>query len=159
MPHDKPHGVMRIPENQCMLLPKAQKMRAIKQTMALITDSIGCTKCAPAQMPWHLRHLNPALLNRQGMNKLRSIVHFWVGAQPCRLSREGGCQDNYADARFEQPVVWATRAIVSFNCPHFRALGSSTQKFSRILMMPSGLACGTRSSLWACFCSCFGHRH
>ncbi len=51
-----------------MLLPKALKMRAIKQTMALITDSIGRTKCAPAQMPWHLRHRNPALLNRQGMS-------------------------------------------------------------------------------------------
>ncbi len=59
---------MRIPENLCMLLPKALKMRAIKHTMALITDSIGCTKCAPAQMPWHLRHPNPALLNRQGMS-------------------------------------------------------------------------------------------
>ncbi len=59
---------MRIPENLCMLLPKALKMRAIKQTMALITDSIGRTKCAPAQMPWHLRHRNPALLNRQGMS-------------------------------------------------------------------------------------------
>ena len=59
---------MRIPENHCMLLPKALKMRAIKHTMALITNSIGCTKCAPAQMPWHLRHLNPALLNRQGMS-------------------------------------------------------------------------------------------
>ncbi len=58
---------MRLPENHCMLLPKALKVRAIKHTMALITDSIGCTKCAPAQMPWHLRHLNPALLNRQGM--------------------------------------------------------------------------------------------
>ncbi len=43
-------------------------MRAIKHTMALITESIGCTKCAPAQMPWHLRHPNPALLNRQGMS-------------------------------------------------------------------------------------------
>ncbi len=59
---------MRIPENLCMLLPKALKMRAIKHTMALITDSSGCTKCAPAQMPWHLRHLNLALLNRQGMS-------------------------------------------------------------------------------------------
>ncbi len=43
---------MRIPENLCMLLPKALKMRAIKQTMALITDSIGRTKCAPAMPPW-----------------------------------------------------------------------------------------------------------
>ncbi len=51
-----------------MPLPKAPKMRAIKHTMALITDSTGCTKCAPAQMPWRLRHLNPALLNRQGMS-------------------------------------------------------------------------------------------
>ncbi len=59
---------MRIPENLCMLLPKALKMRAIKHTMALITDSIGSTKCAPAQMPWYLRHVNPALLNRQGMS-------------------------------------------------------------------------------------------
>ncbi len=59
---------MRIPENLCMLQPKALKMRAIKHTMALITDSSGRTKCAPAQMPWHLRHLNPALLNRQGMS-------------------------------------------------------------------------------------------
>ncbi len=59
---------MRFPENLCMLLPKALKMRAIKQTMALITDSIGRTKCAPAQMPWHLKHRNPALLNRQGMS-------------------------------------------------------------------------------------------
>ncbi len=68
VPHDRPHGVMRIPENLCMLLPKALKMRAIKHTMALITDSIGRTQCAPAQMPLHLRHLNPALLNRQGMS-------------------------------------------------------------------------------------------
>ncbi len=43
-------------------------MRAITHTMALITNSIGGTKCAPAQMPGHLRHLNPALLNRQGMS-------------------------------------------------------------------------------------------
>ncbi len=57
-----------IPENLCMLLPKALKMRAIKHTMALITDSSGRTKCAPAQMPWHLRHLDPALLGRQGMS-------------------------------------------------------------------------------------------
>ncbi len=59
---------MRIPEYLCMLLPKALEMRPIKHTMALITDSIDCTNCAPAQMPWHLRHLHPALLNRQGMN-------------------------------------------------------------------------------------------
>ncbi len=59
---------MRIPENLCVLLPKALKMRAIKHTIARITDSSGCTKCAPAQMPWHLRYLNPALLNRQGMS-------------------------------------------------------------------------------------------
>ena len=59
---------MRIPENLCMLLPEALKLRAIKHTMALIADSIGGPKCAPAQVSWHLRHLNPALLNRQGMS-------------------------------------------------------------------------------------------
>ncbi len=76
---------MRIPENQCMLLPKAQKMRAIKQTMALITDSIGCTKCAPAQMPWHLRHLNPALLNRQGMCTYPKMEN---GSELCHWKRQ-----------------------------------------------------------------------
>ncbi len=40
---------MRIPENLCMLQPKALKMRAIKHTMALITDSSGRTKCASDQ--------------------------------------------------------------------------------------------------------------
>ncbi len=72
--------LMRIPENLCMLLPKALKTRAIKHTMALITDSIGCTKCAPAQMPWHLRHLNPALLNQQGMSthpKMKNGSKLW----------------------------------------------------------------------------------
>ncbi len=69
VPHERPHGIMRLLKNPCMLLPKAlkMKMRAIKDTMALVADSIGGTKGAPAQMSWHLRHLNPALLNRQGM--------------------------------------------------------------------------------------------
>ncbi len=68
VPHERPHGIMRILENLCMLLPKALKMRAIKDTMALVTDSIGGTKGAPAQMSRHLRHLNLALLKRQGMS-------------------------------------------------------------------------------------------
>ncbi len=59
---------MRILENLCMLLPKALKMRAIKDTMALVADGIGGTKCAPAQMSRDLRHLDPALLNWQGMS-------------------------------------------------------------------------------------------
>ncbi len=33
-----------------MLLPKALKMRAIKDTMVLVADSIGGTKCAPEAM-------------------------------------------------------------------------------------------------------------
>ncbi len=70
VPHERPHGIMRILKNLCMLPPKAlkMKMRAIKDTAALIADSIGGTKCALAEMSWHLRHLNPALLNRQGMS-------------------------------------------------------------------------------------------
>ncbi len=47
VPHERPHGIMRILKNLCMLLPKAQKMWAIKDTMALVADSIGGTKCAP----------------------------------------------------------------------------------------------------------------
>ncbi len=50
VPNKRAHGIMRILENLCMLLPKALKMRAIKDTMALVTDSIGGTKCASAQM-------------------------------------------------------------------------------------------------------------
>ncbi len=33
-----------------MLLPKALRMRAIKDAMVLIADSIGGTKCAPANV-------------------------------------------------------------------------------------------------------------
>ena len=40
VPHKRPHGIMRILKNLCMLLPKALKMRAIKDTMALVADSI-----------------------------------------------------------------------------------------------------------------------
>ncbi len=70
VPHKRPDGIMSILKNLCMLLPKAlkMKMRAIKHTMALVADSIGGTQDAPAQMSWHLRHLNPALLSRQGMS-------------------------------------------------------------------------------------------
>ncbi len=68
VPHERPHGIMRILKNLCMLLPKALKMRPIKDTVALVASSIGGTKGAPTQMSWHLRHLNPALLNRQGMS-------------------------------------------------------------------------------------------
>ncbi len=49
VPHERSHGIMRILKNLCMLLPKALKMRAIKDTMALVADSIGGTKGAPAQ--------------------------------------------------------------------------------------------------------------
>ncbi len=68
-----------------MLLPKALKMRAIKHTMALITDSSGCncTKCASAQMPLHLRHLNPALLNRQGMSTYLTYPKMENGSELC----------------------------------------------------------------------------
>ncbi len=40
-----------------------------KQPAKAYEDESGMrrsTKCAPAQMSWHLRHLNSALLNRQG---------------------------------------------------------------------------------------------
>ncbi len=61
VPHERPHGIMSILENLYMLLPKALKTRAIKDTMtiksaalkcvkyvALVADSSGGTKCAPA---------------------------------------------------------------------------------------------------------------
>ncbi len=44
VPYERPHGFMSILKNLCMLLPKALKMRAIKDTMALVADSIGGTK-------------------------------------------------------------------------------------------------------------------
>ncbi len=66
VPHESSHGITRILKNLCMLLPKALKMklRAIKDTMALVANSIGGTKCTPTQLSWHLRHLNPARLRR-----------------------------------------------------------------------------------------------
>ncbi len=66
VPHERPHGIVRSLENLCMLLPKALKMRASKDTMVLFADGIGGTNCASAQMSWYLGHPNPALLNRQG---------------------------------------------------------------------------------------------
>ncbi len=41
VPHERPHGIMIILKDLCMLLPKALKMktRAIKDTMALVADS------------------------------------------------------------------------------------------------------------------------
>ncbi len=48
VPHERSHGIMRILKHLCMLLPKALRMRAIKDTMALVADSIGGTKGAPA---------------------------------------------------------------------------------------------------------------
>ncbi len=44
-----PHGIMRILETMCMLLSKALKMRAIRDTMALVADSIGGTKWGDEQ--------------------------------------------------------------------------------------------------------------
>ncbi len=59
---------MRILENYSMLLPKAlkMKMRATKDTMALVAHSTSVAKRAPAQMSEHIWHPNPALLKWQG---------------------------------------------------------------------------------------------
>ncbi len=48
VPHEKPHGIMRILKNLCMLLPKAlkMKMRATEDTMALVADS----RCCPSEV-------------------------------------------------------------------------------------------------------------
>ncbi len=72
---------MRILENLYMPLLKALKVRAIKDTMALVGDSIGGTKCAPAQMSWHVGHLNPAPLNRQGMSTHPKME---IGSELCQ---------------------------------------------------------------------------
>ncbi len=98
VPHERPHGIMRILKTLCMLLPKALKMRAIKDTMALVADSIGGTKGAPAQMSWHLRLLNPALLNRQGMStypkmKNGSELCHWKGQYYACAAVIPSCQD------------------------------------------------------------------
>ncbi len=68
VPHDRPHGTMTILDNFGRLLREASKMGAIKDKMALVANSIGGTKFACTQMSWYFRHLNPALLNWQGMS-------------------------------------------------------------------------------------------
>ncbi len=77
VPHERSHDIMRTLENFCMLLPKALKMRAIKDTMARVADSMGGTKCASAQLSWDLGLLNPALRlpNRQGMSTHPNTKH------------------------------------------------------------------------------------
>ncbi len=76
-----------------MLLPKALRMRAIKDTMALVADSIGGTKGAPAQMSWHLRHLNPArvtpcnglaMVDFAGDNPRQSDTKYYLQEQNAR---------------------------------------------------------------------------
>ncbi len=38
VPHETPHSTMRMLAKLCMLLPKVAKLRAIEDTMALITQ-------------------------------------------------------------------------------------------------------------------------
>ncbi len=68
VPHERSHGIMRTLANLCMLLPKVLKMRAMKDTMALVADSIGGNKmciCANVVAPWASQS---CLLNWQGMS-------------------------------------------------------------------------------------------
>ncbi len=147
VPHERPHGIMRLLKNLCMLLPKALKMRAIKDTMALVADSIGGTEGAPAQMSWHLRHLNPALLNRQGMSthpKMEngSELCHWCGCWAAGVLQYAGLgiQSPVAPTSIINQAVLApiliagapfvprgTNAIGDerhcvFDCPHFQGL-------------------------------------
>ncbi len=85
VPHETPHGIMRTLENLCILLPKALKMKEIKDTTALVFNCIGGTKCISAQMLWHLGFLNPALLNRQGMSTIPKMEN---GPELCHWKRQ-----------------------------------------------------------------------
>ncbi len=117
VPHERSHGIMRILKNLCMLLPKALKMRAIKDTMALVADSIGGTKGAPAQMSWHPRHLNPALLKRQGMSthpKMEngSELRHWKGQLIMGLCAGRPCKRPQIGAKLGTPRGSTTRRNV-----------------------------------------------
>ncbi len=83
VPHERPHRIMRTVESLCMLLPKALKMRAINDTMALVADSIGGTKCAPAQMSWHLRHLSVDLFGYKQLSKSPANL-CWISIKCCQ---------------------------------------------------------------------------
>ncbi len=63
VPHERPHGIMRLLENIRMLQLRALKVRVIKNTVALVAHRTGGTKRASAQMLWHPWHPNSALLN------------------------------------------------------------------------------------------------
>ena len=71
LPHERSHGIMRILENARML-PKALKMRAIKDTMALGADST-------------------AKLMAQNVHLRKCRGTLGIPILPCSISKEGGC--------------------------------------------------------------------
>ncbi len=69
LPHERSHGIMRIPENLCMLLPNALKMRATKNT-AIYWHRDGALRCC----------CDPRCLTSQGLIARSSSV------KTCKIS-------------------------------------------------------------------------
>ncbi len=136
VPQERSHGIMRILENSCWLLLKAlkMKMRAIKDTMALVANILGGTKCAPAQMSWHLGNLSPSLLNRQGMSTHPKIengseLYDWKGQLTVglRVSLVRPCKPPQMGAKLGTPRRSTSRQNTQplprghFPCKHCQA--------------------------------------
>ncbi len=83
------------------------------------------------------------------LTKLRSIFHFRTGAHSWPIE-QGRIEMPQVPRHLRRCTFWAGTAIGDerhcvFDCPHFQGLGSSMHGFSRILMMPWGPSCGTRT--------------
>ncbi len=83
------------------------------------------------------------------------ILHHTAGVAslatrwPLPLSKSHIC----AGAHVVPPMLSAMSAIVALIALIFRAFGSSMQRFSRMLMMPRDISCGTRNrSLFVPLC-------
>ncbi len=133
--------LMRILEYLCMLLPKPMKMkmRAIKDTMALIAVGIGSTEWASAQMSWYLGHPNAALLNRQRMSthpkmengpelcqrKGQLMVELHIDyvrpREPPQLGAELGTQRGSTTRRNVQPRPWKSVCHHADGCTYQKA--------------------------------------
>ena len=67
MPHEHTHGAFSILKQIGILSPDGTKVRAVKNVMKLIANSLSATKVAPTEMAGEAGPNKPALLNRQRM--------------------------------------------------------------------------------------------
>ncbi len=91
MPHERSHGVMRILENFCMQLPKALKIRAIKD---IVPRGARCP-----QHPGFNRHGTippppppPSVVQSVDLRKFKCLGTFGIPILPCSVGEGWACE-------------------------------------------------------------------